>query len=86
MYNVSEVIINNIDIKQNRKYYYKANFSNAVTNIRLYLRNKLKEELVSRIKKFLILQQPERAFKRAIINFRITKNFLGCLIVLFEYV
>lgn len=67
MYNVSEVIINNIDIKQNRKYYYKANFSNAVTNIRLYLRNKLNEKvLISRIKKFLVPQRPERSFKRAI--------------------
>ena len=43
------------------------NVSEAVINIRLYLRNKLKEkELVSRIKKFLVPQRPERSFKRAI--------------------
>lgn len=53
MYNVAEIIVNNIDINQNRKYYYKANFSSAVINIRLYLRNKLKEkELISKIKNF----------------------------------
>lgn len=67
MYNVSEIIINNIEIKQNRKYRYKANFANAVTNIRLYLRNLLKEKnLISRIKKFLVPQRPERSYERAI--------------------
>ena len=67
MYNVSEIIINNIEIKQNRKYRYKANFANAVKNIRLYLRNLLKEKnLISRIKKFLVPQRPERSYERAI--------------------
>lgn len=67
MYNVSEIIINNIEIKQNRKYRYKANFANAVTNIRLYLRNLLKEKnLISRIKKFLVPERPERSYERAI--------------------
>ena len=46
MYNVSEVIIRNIDLKKNKKpeleYDYKSNFSSAVTNIRLYLRKKIK--------------------------------------------
>lgn len=67
MYNVSEVMVRNIDIRQNRKYYYKANFSSAVTNIRLYLRNRLSEmSLVARIKKFLVPVRPERSFERAI--------------------
>jgi len=41
MHNVSEVIIRNINMKKNKKlkYDYKINFSSAVTNIRLYLRN-----------------------------------------------
>lgn len=67
-YNVSEVMINNIEInqKQNRRYRYKANFTNAVTNIRLYLRNLLNEKnLVSSIKKFLIPERPERSYKRS---------------------
>lgn len=67
MYNVSEIIINNIRIKQNRKYRYKTNFANAVTNIRLYLRNQLKERnLISRIKKFLVPERPERSYDRPI--------------------
>ncbi len=68
MYNVSEVMINNIEInqKQNRRYRYKANFANAVTNIRLYLRNLLNEKnLVSSIKKFLIPERPERSYERS---------------------
>ena len=69
MYNVSEVIIRNIDMKQNKKleleYDYKPNFSSAVTNIRLYLRKKIKmKELILRIKKFLVPQRPERSFER----------------------
>lgn len=65
MYNVSEIIVNNIEIKQNRKHDYKANFANAVTNIRLYLKNLLDEKvLVSRIKKFLVPIRPERSNKR----------------------
>ena len=53
MYNVSKIIISNIEIKQNRQYRYKANSTNAVTNIRLHLRNLLKDEnLIIRIKKF----------------------------------
>ena len=67
-YNVSEVMINNIEInqKQNRRYRYKANFTNAVTNIRLYLRNLLNEKnLVSSIKKFLIPERPERSYERS---------------------
>ncbi len=68
MYNVSEVMINNIEInqKQNRRYRYKANFANAVTNIRLYLRNLLNEKrLVSSIKKYLIPERPERSYERS---------------------
>ncbi len=62
MYNVSEVIIRNIDLKKNKKpeleYDYKPNFSSAVTNIRLYLRKKIKmKELILRIKKFLVAQR-----------------------------
>ena len=50
-----------------RKYSYKANFANAVTNIRLYLRNLMNEKrLVSRIKKFLVPIRPERSFERPI--------------------
>lgn len=65
MYNVCEIIINNMEIKQNRKYHYKTNFANAVTNIRLYLRNLLKEKnLISRIKKFLVPERPERSYER----------------------
>ena len=67
-YNVSEVMINNIEInqKQNRRYRYKANFANAVTNIRLYLRNLLNEKnLISSIKKFLIPERPERSYERS---------------------
>ena len=44
MYNVSKIIISNIEIKQNRQYRYKANSTNAVTNIRLHLRNLLKDK------------------------------------------
>ncbi len=48
MYNVSEVIIRNIDLKKNKKpeleYDYKPNFSSAVTNIRLYLQKEDKNE------------------------------------------
>lgn len=67
MYNVSEIIINNIEMKQNCRYRYKANFANAVTNIRLYLRDLLEEDvLVSRIKKFLVPERPERSYKRSI--------------------
>ena len=69
MYNVSEVMINNIEInqKQNRRYRYKANFANAVTNIRLYLRNLLNEKnLISSIKKFLIPERPERSYERSL--------------------
>lgn len=67
MYNVSEIIVNNIEIKQNRQYSYKANFANAVTNIRLYLRNLMNEKrLVSRIKKFLVPIRPERSYERPI--------------------
>ena len=43
----------NIEIKNNRKYKYKSNFTSAVTNIRLYLKGLMKEKtLVERIKKF----------------------------------
>ena len=71
MYNVSEVIIRNIDLKKNKKpeleYDYKSNFSSAVTNIRLYLRKKIKmKELILRIKKFLVAQRPERSYERNI--------------------
>ena len=71
MYNVSEVIIRNIDFKQNKipelEYEYKPNFSSAVTNIRLYLRKKIKmKELILRIKKFLVAQRPERSYERNI--------------------
>ncbi len=53
MYNVCEMIMRNIEIKNNRKYKYKSNFTSAVTNIRLYLRGLMKEKtLVERIKKF----------------------------------
>lgn len=69
MYNVSEVIIRNIDLKKKKKlkYDYKINFSSAVTNIKLYLRKKLKtKELIIRIKKILVAQRPERSFERNI--------------------
>ena len=61
MYNVSEVIIRNIDLKKDKKlkleYDYKPNFSSAVTNIRLYLRKKINmKELILRIKKFWSLK------------------------------
>ena len=69
MYNVSEVVIRNIDLKKNKKpeleYDYKPNFSSAVTNIRLYLRKQINmKELILRIKKFLVAQRPERSFER----------------------
>ena len=71
MYNVSEIIIRNIDLKKNKKleleYDYKPNFSSAVTNIRLYLRKKINmKELILRIKKFLVAERPERSFERNI--------------------
>lgn len=67
MYNVSKIIISNIEIKQNRQYRYKANSTNAVTNIRLHLRNLLKDEnLIIRIKKILVPEKPERYYKRSI--------------------
>ena len=69
MYNISETIVRNIHIKQNRKYHYKANFSSAVTNIRLYLKNTINEKtLVFRIKKILAPVRPERSFERNIKN------------------
>ena len=65
------VIIRNIDLKKNKKpeleYDYKPNFSSAVTNIRLYLRKKIKMKvLILRIKKFLVAQRPERSYERNI--------------------
>ena len=67
MYNVSEVIIKNINMKKNKKlkYDYKINFSSAVSNIKLYLKKKINmKKLILRAKKFLVPLRPERLFER----------------------
>ena len=53
--------------KENCKYRRKANYSTAVTNIRLILKRMIDEkELIKRIKKILVLIRPERKQKRQI--------------------
>ena len=54
LFNFSRIIINNTppDQKEEWKYHYKVNFKTAITNIRLYLDEKIDEkELTKRIKK-----------------------------------
>lgn len=67
IFNFSKIIINNSPPKQEStwKYKYKINFKTAMTNIRLYLDEKIDEiELELRIKKFLIPIRPGRKYSR----------------------
>ena len=67
IFNFSKIIINNSPLKQEStwKYKYKINFKTAMTNIRLYLDEKIDEiELELRIKKFLIPIRPGRKYSR----------------------
>lgn len=70
LYNLSNIVVNNVELeeeKENCKYRRKANYSTAVTNIRLFLKKMINEnELIQRIKKILALIRPERKQKRQI--------------------
>ena len=67
VYNFSQLVINNTPPEQEStwKYKYRSNFKTAVTNVRLYLRERIDEdELAKRIKKFLIPIRPGRTYGR----------------------
>lgn len=67
MSNLCSIIANNVvlDKKNDAKYDVKTNFAVAVTNIRIFIRKLIDEnELIIRIKKFLVPIRPERKFKR----------------------
>lgn len=67
MYNVCEIVTNNIKIKKQCRHDYKTNFASTVTNVKLFLRNQLREKaLISRIKTILIPIRPNRAYKRRV--------------------
>lgn len=66
LYNLSEIIANNVAIrKKGKKHNLNFNFTLAVTNIRLFLRNKISEDvLIERIKKYLVPIRPDRSYAR----------------------
>lgn len=67
MSNLCSIITNNVvlDKKDTVKYDVKTNFAVAVTNIRNFIKKLIDEnELILRIKKFLVPIRPERKFKR----------------------
>lgn len=70
LYNVSNTIIKNIKFKEQisrRKYDVKINYSVALTNIRLFLKNLLPAQvLIERIKKILVPIRPERCYERKV--------------------
>ena len=69
LHNYCRLLINNIPPDENRnwKWKYKSNFKLAVTNIRRYMNDEIDEnELILRIKKFLIPIRPGRSFVRNI--------------------
>lgn len=68
LYNFTSQIGRNIKIHKDRKkgkYKLKISYSQTLTNIKMYLKKLIDEQvLVENIKKFLILIRPERQFKR----------------------
>lgn len=66
LYNLSEIIANNVAVqKKGKKHILNFNFTLAVTNIRLFLRNKINEDiLIERIKKYLVPIRPDRSYAR----------------------
>lgn len=67
LFNLSNILTNRIKIKQKEKWKdkMKINQSAAVTNIRLFLNNRITEqELITRLKKYLVPIRPDRKFKR----------------------
>jgi hypothetical protein len=67
LHNYCRLLINNIPPDENRnwKWKYKSNFKLAVTNIRRYMNDEIDEnELILRIKKFLIPIRPGRSYSR----------------------
>lgn len=65
LYNYCQLITNNIPPDCNGKWKYKSSFKAAVTNIRRYMKGEINEqELILRIKKFLIPIRPGRSFSR----------------------
>ena len=70
LFNLSNIVVHNVELEEEKeicKYRRKANYSTAVTNIRLFLKRMIDEkELIKRIKKILVLIRPERKQKRQI--------------------
>lgn len=68
LFNYSKlVILNTPPEKSGCEYEYKSNFKTAITNIRRYLGDEIsEEELLKRIKKFLIPIRPGRKYKRQV--------------------
>lgn len=66
LFNLSNMIIKGIDIqKVEGKYDWKVNYAAALTNIRRYLRKEIDlDNLIARIKKFLVPVRPERKYSR----------------------
>lgn len=66
LYNLSEIIANNVSIrKKGKKHIMNFNFTLAVTNIRLFLRNKISADILTeRIKKYLVPIRPDRSSAR----------------------
>lgn len=67
LHNYCRLLVNNIPPDENKewKWRYKTNFKLAVTNIRRYMNEEINEnELILRIKKFLIPIRPGRSFSR----------------------
>lgn len=66
LFNVSNMIIETISLqKECVKYVWKVNYATALTNIRRYLKKEIDENnLITRIKKFLIPIRPGRNYSR----------------------
>lgn len=66
LFNLSNMIIQMIDVqKKTEKYVWKVNYATALTGIRRYLKKEISEDnLIARIKKFLIPIRPERKYPR----------------------
>ncbi len=67
LYNYCQLIAGNIPPRHDEKWKwkYKASFKAAVTNVRMYMRGSIdEEELVLRIKKFLVPIRPGRSYRR----------------------
>ena len=67
LHNYCRLLVNNIPPDENRKWKwkYKSNFKLAVTNIRRFMNDEINaDELILRIKKFLIPIRPGRSYSR----------------------